>query len=229
MKKIIYVEGESDKIFLMLLNKIKNLDIQEENIINCNSKDNLYEESESIKEYIRNYNIYIIFDSDGKNREDKIKEIKKQLQRLGEQKHRLTDKEFEKINIYLLPENDDNKHNKKYYELEHLLLEIMQDKNFYQHYRDFFTQITQYKIQQNNPMKKEQKKFNKCWLCPYITLSICLEKAITPCHMADINETDTIHKILGNTNNLETIKNLFNFDSPKIKNLIDFLTISNNT
>ncbi len=34
-EKIIYVEGESDKIFLILLNKIKNLRINSKNIVSC--------------------------------------------------------------------------------------------------------------------------------------------------------------------------------------------------
>ncbi|GAA7652327.1 hypothetical protein JP0143_00220 [Helicobacter pylori] len=34
-EKMVYVEGESDKIFLILLNKIKNLRINSQNIVSC--------------------------------------------------------------------------------------------------------------------------------------------------------------------------------------------------
>ncbi len=119
-EKIVYVEGESDKIFLMILNEVKNLGLKDSNIINCGSKDKLSKESESIKEYLKAKDIYIIFDSD--NQVEKTKQnIKKQLQQNPEKEHRLSDEEFEQIKIFLLPENDETKHHSKYCELEHLL------------------------------------------------------------------------------------------------------------
>ncbi len=49
-EKIIYVEGESDKIFLILLNKIKNLRINSKNIVSCKGNTKLFKEAEGIKE-----------------------------------------------------------------------------------------------------------------------------------------------------------------------------------
>ncbi len=74
------MEGESDKIFLMLLNEVKNLDLKDSNIISCKSKDKLSKEVESIKEYLKAKNICIIFDS-GKQTEKTKQNIKKQLQK----------------------------------------------------------------------------------------------------------------------------------------------------
>ncbi|GAA6973380.1 hypothetical protein HpCHC45_05100 [Helicobacter pylori] len=108
-EKIVYVEGESDKIFLTILNKVKNLDLKDSNIINCGSKDKLSEEAESVKENLKAKDIYIVFDSDNQTKETKIQEIKKQLQENPEEEHRLNDKEFNQIKIFLLPENDETK------------------------------------------------------------------------------------------------------------------------
>ncbi|GHP89629.1 hypothetical protein VN1203_03940 [Helicobacter pylori] len=52
-EKIVYVEGESDKIFLTILNEFKNLGLKDSNIINCGSKDKLSKEAESIKENLK--------------------------------------------------------------------------------------------------------------------------------------------------------------------------------
>ncbi len=82
---MVYVEGESDKIFLTILNKVKNLGLKDSNIINCGSKDKLSEEAEGIKEYLKAKDIYIVFDSDNQKRETKIQEIKKQLQETPEE------------------------------------------------------------------------------------------------------------------------------------------------
>ncbi len=77
-EKMVYVEDESDKIFLTILNKVKNLGLKDSNIINCGSKDKLSKEAESIKEYLKANDIYIVFDSDNQTKETKIQEIKKQ-------------------------------------------------------------------------------------------------------------------------------------------------------
>ncbi len=51
-EKIVYVEGESDKIFLTLLNEFRNLRINGENIVSCKGNTKLFKEAESIKEYL---------------------------------------------------------------------------------------------------------------------------------------------------------------------------------
>ncbi|GAA8407831.1 hypothetical protein HpDR45_14330 [Helicobacter pylori] len=112
-EKFVYVEGESDKIFLTILNEVKNLGLKDSNIINCGSKDKLFEEAESIKGNLKAKDIYIVFDSDNQTKETKIQEIKKQLQENTKQEHRLNDEEFNQIKIFLLPENDETKHHPK--------------------------------------------------------------------------------------------------------------------
>ncbi|GAA7062582.1 hypothetical protein AOHp70_06250 [Helicobacter pylori] len=84
-KKIVYVEGESDKIFLILLNEIKNLRINSQNIVSRKGNTKLFKEAEGIKEYLKAKDIYIVFDSDNQKRETKIQEIKKQLQETPEE------------------------------------------------------------------------------------------------------------------------------------------------
>ncbi len=99
-EKIVYVESESDKIFLIILNEVKNLGLKDSNIINCWSKDKLSKESESIKEYLKAKDIYIIFDSD--NQVEKTKQnIKKQLQQNPEKEHRLSDKSLSKLRFFI--------------------------------------------------------------------------------------------------------------------------------
>ncbi|GAA7984915.1 hypothetical protein JP0550_04640 [Helicobacter pylori] len=84
-EKMVYVEGGSDTIFLILLNKIKNLRINSRNIVSCKGNTKLFKEAESIKEYLKAKDIYIVFDSDNQKRETKIQEIKKQLQETPEE------------------------------------------------------------------------------------------------------------------------------------------------
>ncbi|MGL2537052.1 DUF3226 domain-containing protein [Helicobacter pylori] len=156
-KKIVYVEGESDAIFLTLLNKVKNLCI--DGIFSCKSNTKLFEKSESIKEYLKAKDIYIVFDSENQTKETKIQEIKKQLQENPEEEHRLNDKEFKQIKIFLLPENDETKHDLNYCELEHLLEKMAKEseneafyKVFCESYEEFFRKIKQIK-----PIQSEQK------------------------------------------------------------------------
>ncbi|GAA7052684.1 hypothetical protein AOH534_05060 [Helicobacter pylori] len=59
-EKMVYVEGESDKIFLILLNKIKNLRINSKNIVSCKDNTKLFKEAEGIKEYLKAKDIYIV-------------------------------------------------------------------------------------------------------------------------------------------------------------------------
>ncbi|GAA8987325.1 hypothetical protein BTM273_04630 [Helicobacter pylori] len=59
-EKMVYVEGESDKIFLILLNEIKNLRINSKNIVSCKGNTKLFKEAEGIKEYLKANDIYIV-------------------------------------------------------------------------------------------------------------------------------------------------------------------------
>ncbi|OLR42071.1 DUF3226 domain-containing protein [Helicobacter pylori] len=224
-EKIVYVEGESDKIFLTILNKVKNLGLKDSNIINCGSKDKLSEEAESVKENLKAKDIYIVFDSDNQTKETKIQEIKKQLQENPEEEHRLNDKEFNQIKIFLLPENDETKHHPNYCELEPLLEKMAKEsenKAFYtsfrQHCNTLFNEVKQIK-----PIQSEQKKRAKCWLHPYITLSICLNKGFIPCGMDDLDPTEATTKIADEQRNTEILKKLFDFDLTELQALIDFL------
>ncbi|GAA9963631.1 hypothetical protein VN0921_04350 [Helicobacter pylori] len=158
-EKIVYVEGESDKIFLTILNEVKNLGLKDSNIINCGSKDKLSKEAESIKEYLKAKDIYIVFDSDNQTKETKIQEIKEQLQKNPKEEHRLNDEEFNQIKIFLFPENNETKHDLNYCELEHLLEKMAKEsenkafyKVFCESYEEFFNKTKQIK-----PIQSEQK------------------------------------------------------------------------
>ncbi|GAA9519469.1 hypothetical protein HpHA31_04900 [Helicobacter pylori] len=89
-----------------------------------------------------------------------------------------------------------------------------------------FTQVSA-NIEETNqnqtPIRREQKKRTKCWLQPYITLSICLKRGFIPCGMDDLNPTEATAKILDEQRNTEILKKLFNFDSTELQALIDFL------
>ena len=158
-EKFVYVEGESDKIFLTILNEFRNLRINGENIVSCKGNTKLFKEAESIKEYLKAKDIYIVFDSDNQTKETKIQEIKKQLQEEPKEEHRLNNEEFNQIKIFLLPENNEGEHNPKYCELEHLLEKMAKEsenKAFYasfrQHYNVLFNEVKQIK-----PIQSEQK------------------------------------------------------------------------
>ncbi|GAA7199247.1 hypothetical protein Kyoto80A_05150 [Helicobacter pylori] len=83
--------------------------------------------------------------------------------------------------------------------------------------RSFFNKIKQIK-----PIQSEQKKRTKCWLQPYITLSICLKKGFISCGMDDLNPTEATAKI-AEQRNTEILKKFFNFDLTELQALIDFL------
>ncbi|UOR69260.1 DUF3226 domain-containing protein [Helicobacter pylori] len=228
-EKIVYVEGESDKIFLTILNEVKNLGLKDSNIINCGSKDKLSKEAESIKEYLKAKDIYIVFDSDNQTKETKIQEIKEQLQKNPKEEHRLNDEEFNQIKIFLFPENNETKHDLNYCELEHLLEKMAKEsenKAFYtsfrQHYDTLLDEAFEETYQNQTPIRREQKKRTKCWLQPYITLSICLKKGFISCGMDDLNPTEATAKI-AEQRNTEILKNFFNFDLTELQALIDFL------
>ncbi|WP_017284286.1 DUF3226 domain-containing protein [Helicobacter pylori] len=225
-EKIVYVEGESDKIFLTLLNKLKNLCI--DSIFSCKGNTKLFKEAEGIKEYLKAKDIYIVFDSDNQKRETKIQEIKKQLQENPKEEYRLNDEGFNQIKIFLLPENDESQHNPKYCELEHLLEKMAKEsenKAFYtsfrQHYDTLLDEVFEETNQNQTPNRREQKKCAKCWLHPYITLSICLKKGFIPCGMDDLDPTEATAKI-AEQRNTEILKKLFNFDLTELQALIDF-------
>ncbi len=224
-EKIVYMEGESDKIFLTLLNEFRNLRINGENIVSCKGNTKLFKETESIKEYLKAKDIYIVFDSDNQTKETKIQEIKKQLQENPEEEHRLNNEEFNQIKIFLLPENDKTKHNPNYCELEHLLEKMAKEsenKAFYtsfrQHYNALFDEVKQIK-----PIQSEQKRRAKCWLQPYIMLSVCLERGFVPCGLNDLDPVTATAKMLDKPKNTEILEKFFNFDSKELQALIDFL------
>ncbi|GAA9501666.1 hypothetical protein HpHA304_04330 [Helicobacter pylori] len=228
-EKIVYVEGESDKIFLTILNEVKNLGLKDSNIINCGSKDKLSKEAESIKEYLKAKDIYIVFDSDNQTKETKIQEIKEQLQKNPKEEHRLNDEEFNQIKIFLFPENNETKHDPNYCELEHLLEKMAKEsenKKFYtsfrQHYDTLLDEAFEETNQNQTPIRREQKKRTKYWLQPYITLSICLKRGFIPCGMDDLNPTEATANI-AEQRNTEILKKLFNFDLTELQTLIDFL------
>ncbi len=217
------MEGESDKIFLTLLNKVKNLCIDD--IFSCKGNTKLFKEAESIKEYLKTKDIYIVFDSDNQTKETKIQEIKKQLQENPKQEHRLNNEEFNQIKIFLLPENDESEHNPRYCELEHLLEKMAKESeneafytSFRQHYNALFNEVKQIK-----PIQSEQKKRTKCWLHPYITLSICLERGFVPCELNDLDPVTTTTKMLDEPKDTEILKKFFNFNLKELQALIDFL------
>ncbi len=86
------------------------------------------------------------------------------------------------------------------------------------YYNTLFNEIKQIK-----PIQSEQKKRAKCWLHPYITLSICLNKGFIPCGMDDLDPTEATTKIADEQRNTEILKKLFDFDLTELQALIDFL------
>ncbi len=223
------MEGESDKIFLTILNEVKNLGFKDSNIINCGSKDKLFKEAESIKEYLKAKDIYIVFDSDNQTKETKIQEIKKQLQENPEEEHRLNDEEFNQIKIFLFPENDETKHDPNYCELEHLLEKMAKESEneafytkFRQHYDTLLDEAFEETNQNQTPIRRGQKNVLNVGYKPYITLSVCLERGFVPCGMDDLDPTEAIDKI-AEQRNTEILKKFFNFDSKELQALIDFL------
>lgn len=159
-EKIVYVEGESDKIFLTILNEVKNLGLKDSNIINCGSKDKLSEEAESVKENLKAKDIYIVFDSDNQTKETKIQEIKKQLQENPEEEHRLNDEEFNQIKIFLFPENDETEHDPNYCELEPLLEKMAKESENEAFYQVFCESYEEFLTKSNKSNLFNQNKKN---------------------------------------------------------------------
>ncbi len=124
-----------------------------------------------------------------------------------------------------MPENDETKHYPNYCELEPLLEKMAKEsenKAFYtsfrQHYNTLFNEVKQIK-----PIQSEQKKRAKCWLQPYITLSVCLERGFIPCGLNDLDPVSTTAKMIDKPKNTEILKKFFNFDLTELQALIDFL------
>ncbi len=84
--------------------------------------------------------------------------------------------------------------------------------------RSFFA-----KSNKSNLIQSEQKKRAKCWLQPYITLSVCLERGFVPCGLNDLDPVSTTAKMIDKPKNTEILKKFFNFDSKELQALIDFL------
>ncbi|WRC40305.1 hypothetical protein E5L16_07525 [Helicobacter pylori] len=101
-----------------------------------------------------------------------------------------------------------------------------ENKDFYtifrQHYDTLLDEAFEETNQNQTPIRREQKKRTKCWLHPYITLSICLNRGFIPCGMDDLDPTEATAKI-AEQRNTEILKKLFNFDLKKLQALIDFL------
>lgn len=95
-------------------------------------------------------------------------------------------------------------------------------KSFRQHYDTLLDEVFEETNQNQTPIRREQKKRTKCWLQPYITLSICLKKGFISYGMDDLNPTEATAKI-AEQRNTEILKKLFNFDLTKLQALIDFL------
>ncbi len=90
--------------------------------------------------------------------------------------------------------------------------------SFRQHYNTLFNEVKQIK-----PIQSEQKKRTKCWLQPYITLSVCLERGFIPCGLNDLDPVSTTTKMIDKPKNTEILKKFFNFGSKELQALIDFL------
>ncbi len=152
------MEGESDEIFLTLLNKVKNLCI--DSIFSCNGNTKLSKKAKSIKEYLKAKDIYIVFDSDNQTKETKIQEIKKQLQKNPKQEHRLNDEEFNQIKIFLFPENNETKHDPNYCELEHLLEKMAKESENKAFYKVFCESYEEFLTKSNKSNLSNQNKKN---------------------------------------------------------------------
>ncbi len=95
--------------------------------------------------------------------------------------------------------------------------------SFRQHYDTLLDEAFEETNQNQTPIRREQKKRTKCWLQPYITLSICLKKGFIPCGMDDLDPTEATAKIVDEQGNTEILKKLFDFDLIELQALIDFL------
>ncbi|WQW45319.1 hypothetical protein KVM81_07520 [Helicobacter pylori] len=88
--------------------------------------------------------------------------------------------------------------------------------SFRKHYDRLLNEVFEETNQNQTPNRREQKKRAKCWLHPYITLSICLKRGFIPCGMDDLDPTDATAKI-AEQRNTEILKELFNFDLKKLQ------------
>ncbi|GAA7816799.1 hypothetical protein JP0182_02920 [Helicobacter pylori] len=95
--------------------------------------------------------------------------------------------------------------------------------SFRQHYDTLLDEASEEIHQNQTPIRREQKKRAKCWLHPYITLSICLKKGFIPCGLNDLDPVSTTAKMIDKPKNTEILKKFFNFDLTELQALIDFL------
>ncbi len=96
--------------------------------------------------------------------------------------------------------------------------------SFCQHYNTLLDKVFKEINEDKTSAKEERKRRAKCWLQPYIMLSICLEKGIVPCGgLNDLDPVTATTKTLGKPKNTEILKKLFNFDLKELQALIDFL------
>ncbi len=95
--------------------------------------------------------------------------------------------------------------------------------SFRQHYDTLLDEVFEETNQNRTPNRREQKKRAKCWLQPYITLSVCLERGFVPCGLNDLDPVSTTAKMIDKPKNTEILKKFFNFDSKELQALIDFL------
>ncbi|GAA7479237.1 hypothetical protein HpBHB17_01360 [Helicobacter pylori] len=79
------------------------------------------------------------------------------------------------------------------------------------------------KSNKSNLFNQNKKKRAKCWLQPYITLSVCLERGFVPCGLNDLDPVSTTAKMIDKPKNTEILKKFFNFDLTELQALIDFL------
>ncbi|GAA8264017.1 hypothetical protein HpNP110_04420 [Helicobacter pylori] len=79
------------------------------------------------------------------------------------------------------------------------------------------------KSNKSNLSNQNKKKRAKCWLHPYITLSICLERGFVPCELNDLDPVTTTTKMLDEPKDTEILKKFFNFNLKELQALIDFL------
>ncbi|GAA7447613.1 hypothetical protein ID1017_01270 [Helicobacter pylori] len=179
---------------------------------------------ESIKEYLKAKDIYIVFDSDNQTKETKIQEIKEQLQENPKEEHCLSDEEFNQIKIFYCQKMMRLNTISNYCGLEHSLEKMAKESenkafhaSFCQHYNALLDKVFEENNEDKTFVRKERKKRAKCWLQPYITLSICLERDFVPCGLNDLDPVTTTTKMPDKPKKTEILKKLFNFDLKNFK------------
>ncbi len=118
---------------------------------------------ESIKEYLKAKDIYIVFDSDNQTKETKVQEIKEQLQENPKEEHRLNDEEFNQIKIFYCQKMMRLNTISNYCGLEHSLEKMAKESenkafhaSFCQHYNALFNKVFE-KINKNKTSVRREK------------------------------------------------------------------------